>query len=204
MKYSPVRINVIFCSVKTLNLYMMTIKNILRIGDPLLTQISEAVIDPATNEIKELIDDMFDTMRHYEGVGLAAPQIGILSRIVIFGFTNNPRYPTANAVPETILINPQIDILSDEMESDWEGCLSVPGLRGWVPRSNAIRYTGLDRQGARIEREVSGFHARVVLHECDHLDGIIYPQRIESLADFGFIEELEQHGRYSRLPCDTE
>lgn len=182
----------------------MAIKKVLRIGDPLLTRVSEPVVDVTSNEIKVLIEDMFDTMRHYEGAGLAAPQIGILSRVVIFGFDSNSRYPMADAVPETVLINPHIDILSSEMESDWEGCLSVPGLRGLVPRHRAIRYSGMDRNGERIEREVSGFHARVVLHECDHLDGIIYPQRIEDLSNFGFIEELQEHDRYTRVPCDDE
>lgn len=182
----------------------MAIKQVLRIGDPLLTQVSEAVIDVHTRFISDLLEDMFDTMRHYEGAGLAAPQIGVMLRVVIFGFVSNSRYPLAEAVPETVLINPQIDILSTEMESDWEGCLSVPGLRGLVPRYKAIRYTGLNHKGERIEREVSGFHARVVLHECDHLDGIIYPQRIEDLRHFGFIEELQAHERYVRAPCDSE
>ncbi len=161
------------------------------------------VEDPTSAEISQLIQDMFDTMHYYDGAGLAAPQIGVLSRIVIFGFDQNPRYPDAQPIPETVLINPEIELLSHEQESDWEGCLSVPGMRGKVPRYKKIRYTGLDQHGAVLTREVDGFHARVVLHECDHLDGILYPQKIENMADFGFIEELQQHGRYSPAPCDS-
>jgi peptide deformylase len=182
----------------------MAIKKVLRIGDPLLSEVSQAVIDPGSNAIKHLIEDMSDTMHAYEGAGLAAPQIGVLSRLVIFGFEHNPRYPAAEAVPKTVLINPEIELLTDDMESDWEGCLSVPGMRGLVPRHTKIRYTGLDQRGEKIERVVSGFHARVVLHECDHLDGIIYPQRIQNLSDFGFIEELQQSGRYKPAPCDSD
>jgi len=182
----------------------MAIKKVLRIGDPLLSMVSQRVTDPTSSEIRDLIEDMFDTMHAYEGAGLAAPQIGVLSRLVIFGFDQNPRYPDADAVPKTVLINPDITILTHEMDSDWEGCLSVPGMRGLVPRSTRIRYSGLDQQGEKIEREVSGFHARVVLHECDHLDGIIYPQRIENLSDFGFIEELQLSGRFNTAPCDSD
>lgn len=181
----------------------MAIKQVLRIGDPLLTKVSQPVTDPTSNDIRDLIEDMFDTMHAYEGAGLAAPQIGVLSRLVIFGFDHNPRYPDAGAVPKTVLINPEITILTDEMEYDWEGCLSVPGMRGLVPRNTRIRYSGLDQHGDKIEREVSGFHARVVLHECDHLDGIIYPQRIDNLSNFGFIEELQLSGRYNSTPCDS-
>jgi peptide deformylase len=181
----------------------MAIQKVLRIGDPTLNRVSQMVEDPCSTEISNLIEDMFDTMHHYEGAGLAAPQIGVLSRVIIFGFDQNPRYPAAQPVPETVLINPEIEILSHQKLGDWEGCLSVPGMRGFVPRYNKIRYTGLDRHGALIEREVEGFHARVVMHECDHLDGILYPQRIENLADFGFIEELQQHGRYNPAPCDS-
>ena len=182
----------------------MAIKQVLRIGDPLLSKVSQPVINPVSNEIRGLIEDMFDTMHAYEGAGLAAPQIGILSRLVIFGFEQNPRYPAAEAVPETVLINPEIELLTDELEYAWEGCLSVPGMRGLVPRNTQIRYSGLDQHGEKIERVVSGFHARVVLHECDHLDGIIYPQRIENLSDFGFIEELQQSGRFNPAPCDSD
>ena len=181
----------------------MTIQKVLRIGDPKLNGVSQPVDDPTSAEISALIDDMFETMYYYQGAGLSAPQIGVLSRVIIFGFEKNPRYPAAESVPETVLINPEIEVLSDEKLSDWEGCLSVPGMRGMVARYNRIRYSGLDRHGAMIKREVEGFHARVVLHECDHLDGILYPQRIENMANFGFIEELQQSGRYSPAPCDS-
>jgi len=182
----------------------MTVKTVLRIGDPLLNQVSQRVSDPDSAAIRRLIEDMFDTMHACEGAGLAAPQIGVLSRVVIFGLDHNSRYPDAEAVPKTVLINPEIEILSTEFVSDWEGCLSVPGMRGLVPRSKKIRYSGVDQLGEKIERTVSGFHARVVLHECDHLDGIIYTQRIKDLKDFGFIEELLQSGRYNPVPCDSE
>ncbi len=181
----------------------MAIQTVLRIGDPSLNKISLLVDDPCSTEIRRLVEDMFDTMHHYEGAGLAAPQIGVLSRVVIFGFEHNPRYPSAESVPETVLINPSIEILSTEKLTDWEGCLSVPGMRGRVPRPSRIRYTGIDLEGQVIERDVEGFHARVVMHECDHLDGILYPQRIENLAEFGFIEELQLHGRYQAAPCDS-
>ena len=143
-----------------------------------------------TTELHDLVNDMLDTMRHFNGVGLAAPQIGVDLRVVIFGFDANPRYPDAESVPLTILINPVLTPLSDEMEEGWEGCLSVPGLRGMVPRWRCLRYSGLDATGSPIEREVSGFHARVVQHECDHLDGILYPSRIRDFTRFGFTEQL--------------
>lgn len=143
-----------------------------------------------TPALDALIQDMFDTMRAANGAGLAAPQIGVLLRVVIFGFEENPRYPGRPSVPRTILINPEIEPLGEVRESDWEGCLSVPGMRGWVPRFRRIRYRGRDPQGNAIEREVEGFHARVVQHECDHLDGVLYPRRIEDLTRFGFEEEL--------------
>ncbi len=133
---------------------------------------------------------MRDTMAHLNGAGLAAPQIGVSLRVVIFGVTANPRYPDVEEVPDTVLINPEITPLGDEMEEGWEGCLSVPGMRGWVPRWSSLRYAGCDEQGRRFERSVSGFHARVVQHECDHLDGILYPMRIRDLAKFGFNEAL--------------
>ncbi|WP_233560433.1 peptide deformylase [Oleomonas cavernae] len=133
---------------------------------------------------------MFDTMRALNGAGLAAPQIGVDLRVVIFGFQASPRYPQAEPVPETILINPVLTPLSDEMEDGWEGCLSVPGLRGVVPRHARLRYQGIDLEGQPIDRSVSGFHARVVQHECDHLDGILYPMRVRDFRKFGFNEEL--------------
>src|SRR3982751_4085995 len=149
----------------------MTVREILKMGDPRLLRIAPPVPREqlGTRELQQLIDDMFDTMHHANGAGLAAPQIGVDLQLVIFGFKNNARYPDAPAVPETVLINPTIVPLSDEREAGWEGCLSVPGLRGMVPRHARIRYTGLDPQGNLIDREAEGFHARVVQHECDHL-----------------------------------
>ena len=166
------------------------IRPALRMGDARLLRRSREISEFGTQELHGLIEDMFDTMRHMEGVGLAAPQIGIDLRVVIFGFASNPRYPDAAAVPETVLINPVLTPLTDEMEDGWEGCLSVPGLRGLVPRYTALAYAGFDQFGNRIEREVSGFHARVVQHECDHLDGILYPTRIKDLRQFGYTEVL--------------
>ena len=140
--------------------------------------------------LEALLIDMRDTMAHMNGAGLAAPQIGVGLRVVIFGVHANPRYPDAEEVPDTVLINPVLEPLSDELEEGWEGCLSVPGMRGWVPRWRKLRYSGFDEQGKRFVRTVSAFHARVVQHECDHLDGILYPMRIRDLRQFGFIEEL--------------
>jgi len=157
-------------------------------GDPTLLKRSQEVIDFNTSELDELIQDMKDTMLHMNGAGIAAPQIGSLKRVVIFGFESNERYPDESAVPYTILINPEIEALNDEMEEGIEGCLSVPGLSGSVPRFVNIRYKGWDQEGGIIERVVSGFHARVVQHECDHLDGVLYPARIKDFTTFGFVE----------------
>jgi peptide deformylase len=170
----------------------MTVREILKMGDPRLLRIAPPVPREqlGTRELQQLIDDMFDTMHHANGAGLAAPQIGVDLQLVIFGFKNNTRYPDAPAVPETVLINPTIVPLSDEREEGWEGCLSVPGLRGVVPRFARIRYTGLDPQGNPIDREAEGFHARVVQHECDHLIGKLYPTRIEDFSKFGFTSVL--------------
>ncbi|MBU6468170.1 MAG: peptide deformylase [Betaproteobacteria bacterium] len=168
----------------------MAIRKVLRMGHPVLREVAkpvEQINDPA---LIALITDMFDTMAHLDGAGLAAPQIGVGLRVVIFGVKENTRYPDAEEVPMTVLINPIITPLSDEQEEDWEGCLSVPGLRGRVPRYKHIRYQGLDEQGNIIDRTVSDFHARVVQHECDHLDGILYPMRIRDFTSFGFSEEL--------------
>jgi len=159
-------------------------------GDLRLLQKAAAVEDFGTPELEQLLADMRDTMAHLNGAGLAAPQIGVPLRVVIFGVKENPRYPKAEEVPDTILINPALAPLSDEIEEDWEGCLSVPGMRGWVPRWRSLRYSGYDERGRRFERKVEGFHARVVQHECDHLDGILYPMRIRDMSKFGFIEEL--------------
>jgi len=168
------------------------IREVLRMGDPLLLLQAQPVSD--FSALSSLIEDMQDTMRHLDGAGLAAPQIGVSLRVVMFGFENNPRYPEAVPVPFTVLINPELTPLSDEEEEGWEGCLSVPGLRGVVPRWKRLRYTGFDLSGKRLEREVEGFHARVVQHECDHLEGILYPMRIRDFSRFGFIEELFPQG----------
>jgi len=159
-------------------------------GDPRLFQQARPLELFATPELHSLIVDMEDTMQHLEGAGLAAPQIGVGLCVVIFGFEDNPRYPEAGSVPYTVLINPVLTPLSDEIEEGWEGCLSVPGLRGMVPRWRYLRYTGFDPFGQPIERSVDGFHARVVQHECDHLNGILYPMRIRDFSRFGFTEEL--------------
>jgi peptide deformylase len=166
------------------------IRPVLRMGDPRLWEKSQPVVDFKSAFLRELLVDMRDTMAHLNGAGLAAPQIGVGLRVVIFGVTANPRYPDVEEVPETVLINPQITPLSDEEEEAWEGCLSVPGMRGVVSRPRFVRYVGFDEKGQRLAREVSGFHARVVQHECDHLDGVLYPMRIRDFQRFGFIEEL--------------
>ena len=166
------------------------IREVLRMGDPRLHRVSRPVAKFNTAELDKLIADMQDTMRHYDGVGLAAPQIGVDLRLVIFGFETSERYPDAPEVPFTVLINPILEPLSAEEEEGWEGCLSLPGLRGWVPRYARLRYTGFDQHGKPLDRKVDGFHARVVQHECDHLDGILYPMRIRDFTRFGFTEEL--------------
>lgn len=173
-------------------------------GDPRLLEISEPVEPIDSLALAPLLNDMWDTMRAANGAGLAAPQIGVLRRVVIFGYQQNPRYPEAPPVPETVLINPVITPLGDAREEDWEGCLSVPGMRGRVPRFSEIRYRGYDQYGEPIDREVSGFHARVVQHECDHLDGMLYPQRIEDFRYFGYIDTLNEHGLIALQPCDDD
>jgi peptide deformylase len=159
-------------------------------GDPRLLQVSAPVSEYGTPELLQLIADMEETMRAANGAGLAAPQIGVASRVVIFGGAPSSRYPDADAVPYTVLLNPKLRALRGGRESDWEGCLSVPGMRGMVPRYRRLRYRGFDQWGGPIDRTVSGFHARVVQHEVDHLDGVLYPTRIEDLRKFGFVEEL--------------
>jgi len=159
-------------------------------GDPRLLAIARPVAEFATEDLKRLLDDMHDTMEHLSGAGLAAPQICVGLRVVIFGVANNPRYPQAEEVPYTVLINPVIEPLSEEMEEGWEGCLSVPGLRGVVPRHKRLRYRGFDASGVAVDRIAEGFHARVVQHECDHLDGILYPMRVRDFTRFGFIDAL--------------
>jgi peptide deformylase len=160
-------------------------------GDQRLWQVSEPVRALGTAALRELLVDMHDTMRALDGAGLAAPQIGVPWRVVIFGTgAPNPRYPEAEIVPATVLINPKLEPIGEELESGWEGCLSVPGMRGWVSRFQQLRYRGVDEQGRTIDRQVGGFHARVVQHEVDHLDGILYPMRITDMRQFGFNEEL--------------
>jgi peptide deformylase len=168
----------------------MTIREILKMGDPRLLQVARPVQAFGTPQLEALIDDMFETMHDARGAGLAAPQIGVDLALVIFGFGSNVRYPDAPPVPETVLINPRIEPLSDAEEEGWEGCLSVPGLRGVVPRWARIRYRGFDRRGAPIDREAEGFHARVVQHECDHLIGTLYPMRVRDFTRFGYTSVL--------------
>ncbi|ABR89905.1 N-formylmethionyl-tRNA deformylase [Janthinobacterium sp. Marseille] len=168
----------------------MTVREILKMGDPRLLRVAEPVKEFGTPELDALIEDMFDTMHAANGAGLAAPQIGVNLRLVIYGFKQNTRYPDAPPVPETVLINPKLRPLSAEMEDGWEGCLSVPGLRGVVPRFSALHYDGFDQYGNVISRDADGFHARVVQHECDHLDGILYPMRITDLSQFGYVDIL--------------
>ena len=168
----------------------MAIREVLKMGDPRLLEKAQPVKDFKSPELAQLLVDMHDTMKHLHGAGLAAPQIGVGLQVVIFGMDTNPRYPEAEAVPYTVLINPVLSALSDRMEEDWEGCLSVPGMRGRVPRHQALRYRGFDERGMPIDRSVSDFHARVVQHEVDHLSGILYPMRIRDFCHFGFIDAL--------------
>lgn len=169
----------------------MTTHKVLRLGDPRLREVSQPVEAFDTPELHALIADMKDTMDAYDGAGLAAPQIGVLKRVMIFGIEANPRYPDAEEVPMTTLINPEFEVLDDAPEAGWEGCLSIPGMRGIVSRPAHIRYRGYDALGMLIEREVDGFHARVFQHEYDHLDGVLYPDRIDDFTSFGFVEELD-------------
>jgi len=168
----------------------MAVREILKMGDERLLRVAQPVRDFDTPELRALIVDMFDTMHAANGAGLAAPQIGVDLQLVIFGFAHNVRYPEAPEVPRTVLINPLIEPLSDDLEVGWEGCLSVPGLRGRVPRFARIRYSGVDPQGQPIEREADGFHARVVQHECDHLIGRLYPTRMTDLTQLGYTSVL--------------
>lgn len=173
-------------------------------GDPRLLEVSAAIEMIETESLEPLLTDMWDTMAAENGAGLAAPQIGIMQRIVIFGFQANSRYAEAPPIPPTVLINPVITVLDEAQEDGWEGCLSVPGLRGMVPRYREIRYQGFDQYANEIEREVSGFHARVVQHECDHLDGVLYPQRITDLRQFGYLDTLSDTGIFEQQPCDDD
>ena len=168
----------------------MTVHTILKMGDPRLLRVAPPVERFGTPELRTLVADMFETMRSVNGAGLAAPQIGVDLALVIFGFRRNERYPDAPPVPETVLVNPIIEALGETQEEGWEGCLSVPGLRGVVPRLARIRYRGFDIEGQPIEREAEGFHARVVQHECDHLAGVLYPMRVRDFSRFGFTSVL--------------
>jgi peptide deformylase len=177
----------------------MTVREILKMGDPRLLRIAPSVERFATAELRALVADMFETMRSVNGAGLAAPQIGVDLQLVIFGFNRNERYPDAPPVPETVLLNPVIEPIGDAIEEGWEGCLSVPGMRGVVPRYARIRYRGVDVEGRPIEREAEGFHARVVQHECDHLVGTLYPMRIRDFSRFGFTSVL-----FPELAAETD
>lgn len=168
----------------------MAVREILKMGDPRLLRVAKPVPHFDTPELHALVADLFDTMHAADGAGLAAPQIGVDLAVVIFGFARNQRYPDAPPVPETVLVNPSIEPLSDDEEEGWEGCLSVPGLRAVVPRFARIRYRGFDARGTPIEREAEGFHARVVQHECDHLIGKLYPMRVRDFSRFGYTSVL--------------
>jgi peptide deformylase len=178
----------------------MAVRPVLRMGHPILKSVSAPVERFGTPELRELVRDMDDTMRALNGAGIAAPQIGVPLRVVIFEVTANPRYPQAEPVPYTVLVNPVLEPLGEQREDGWEGCLSVPGLRGLVPRYAHLRYRGFDLEGRPIDRTVSGFHARVVQHETDHLDGILYPMRITDLRNLGFEDVLFPDPRH--LPPD--
>jgi peptide deformylase len=168
----------------------MAIRPVLRMGHPLLKEVANPVERFDTRELRELVRDMDDTMRSLDGAGIAAPQVGVSLRVVIFEVATNPRYPRAESVPYTVLVNPTLEPIGTEQEDGWEGCLSVPGLRGLVPRYRRLRYRGFDLGGQPIDRTVTGFHARVVQHEVDHLDGILYPMRITDLRNLGYEDVL--------------
>ena len=168
----------------------MAIQKVLKMGDPLLLQVAAPVANFDSPALHELLSDMRDTMAALSGAGIAAPQIGVSQQVVIFGIDHNPRYPDAEAVPFTVLINPMLEFIGDELEDGWEGCLSVPGMRGIVPRYKQLRYRGFDEKGQAIDRTVNDFHARVVQHECDHLIGMLYPMRIKDFRNFGFVDTL--------------
>lgn len=178
-------------------------RRVLRMGNPELLKVADPVQGFGAPALAALVEDLWDTMAARGGVGLAATQIGVLLRVVVFGMDENPLQPERTAVPHTVLINPLIEPLDEEQTEGWEGCLSVPGLRGLVPRWQRVRYRGFDASGAAIEREVEGFHARVVQHECDHLDGVLYPQRMRDLRKLGFEEEVSLAGHLNAADrCD--
>lgn len=179
----------------------MTIRKVLRLGDPRLRQVSAPVKDLADPALAQLLIDLADTMAAHNGAGLAAPQIGVPLRVVVFGSGEiNPRYPEAPPIPPTILINPELNPLGAEQQEGWEGCLSVPGLRGRIRRWQRLQYRGLKPSGEWIDRTVEGFHARVVQHECDHLDGVLFPDRLSDPHAFGFLAELEAAGQIPAVP----
>jgi peptide deformylase len=189
------------------------IREILKMGDPRLLQVARPVEDLTDPDLEPIIADLYETMHAANGVGLAAPQVGIDLRLLIFGFESNPRYPNEKPVPVTTLINPWLDILTEETEDGWEGCLSVPGMRGLVPRASHIRYGGTLEDGSALEREAHGFHARVFQHEFDHLNGVLYPHRIGDLTKFGFIDALfpesdlaalEKPNRVTQIPDEQK
>ena len=179
----------------------MAERRVLKMGDARLQRVAEPVTELDSPALHALVQDLWDTMVARRGAGLAAPQIGVALRVVVFAVQDNPRYPDAEPVPRTVLVNPVLTPLDAELDFDWEGCLSVPGMRGLVPRHRRLGYCGTDAEGRPIEREVSGFHARVVQHECDHLDCILYPQRMTDLGQFGFEDELSLSGRYGVRSC---
>jgi peptide deformylase len=181
----------------------MAVQPVLRMGDPELQRVSEPVSRFDEGALAALVQDLWETMAARGGVGIAAPQIGVPLRVVVFEVEHNVRYPDAPPVPRTVLVNPEIELIGDEMLDGWEGCLSVPGLRGVVPRYRRIRYRGFDADGGRFEREAEDFHARVVQHECDHLDGILYPQRMRDLSTLGFEKELVLAGRLGGIACQV-
>lgn len=168
----------------------MSVRPILKMGDPRLLRPARPVTEFGTPELRTLLEDMFETMAAADGAGLAAPQIGVPLQVVIFGFEDNPDFPEAFSIPKTILINPVIRPVGEEIEEEWEGCLSLPGMRGVVPRWAKVYYEGFDQNGEPVSREATGFHARVVQHECDHLKGILYPMRMNDLSLFGFIDAM--------------
>ncbi|MGB6976310.1 MAG: peptide deformylase [Gammaproteobacteria bacterium] len=170
----------------------MPVQPVIKMGNPLLYQVAKSVTEFNTPELIQLIEDLFNTMRATGGVGIAAPQIGVSYQVTVFGFEKSLRYPHAESVPQTVLINPTVEFLTSQMEDDWEGCLSTPGLRGFVPRYTHIRYSGYDQFGEFFQREVQGFHARLVQHEYDHLQGKLYPMRLKELHHFGFEEEISE------------
>jgi len=177
-------------------------RDLLKMGDPRLLRVAKSIENLNDPDLRQIIQDMYDTMHAADGVGLAAPQIGIDLRLMIFGFNENPRYPDEKPVPVTTLINPWLEVLTEATEEGWEGCLSVPGMRGWVPRATHIRYGGTLDDGATLKREARGFHARVFQHEFDHLNGVLYPQRIQDMTKFGFIEALFPDSSLARLEAD--